>query len=913
MDVTLSELLVAFLESPLVLWVRTLGPLGSCDQVGCQEPVNIFIELVDGVFLHNIMTHIDPSPNNHRLNKNVGNDVSLRLHNLTLLTRHIRTYYQDTLQQLIVMPLPNLVCIARDPVSAKSMEELKRLLLLILGCAVQCERKEEMIEKIKLLDMETQASIVSYIQEVTHNQQNVLDLSWLEEGAGLAQEVLEPLSRSMATSLRHLVEQRDMASEVRLQQPSRAHEACRDGRRLAISRKRGIRLANFPSFIFIASCTRDWTLNGVVLSYLSSRDCSCCRSLSRERESDRQRVEDLQEENMLLEIRQKQSMNESAHLGWELEQLSKHQDNCSSDTRKSLVHELNECVSSRVLKLEKENGELQASVERLQEEKHLLQERELHGQVLERENQALSKKVEHLQALLEQEKVTSQDLESLGEELLKDKHLLERQMHLLRADKDRQISEMESKTQNLCDAVASLRERAQTSGQAGVPQVEAENRLLQRRLSDTGARLSSLETEVRLSKEEEVGVSRCDEAERSRDALSMEVATLRACSERSDLLEKEVSSMQQEVLRLTREAEEAQQVQADQQEDLEKLTSSSALLTKQLEEAQTELQEVHRRFEEVEAELQGERKRSQRLEANVATVTQEKFHLKAQVDELKEERDEHAREKKGAWSRLEELKVEVEQLSREQRKREEGDKDRERLQLDLDQSDKTRKHLEKESWRMRMLLDNKEAELEEKARQLAGGQREVLALSRELDRMKEVALKTKEWEQDYKELQKQATMDKRTLATLREELVSEKLSVQQLSVELERLNEELENVGLTRERLLQQEQSLEESKYKLLESRLEETVQEAMKMKEGKLASLQKKVEESNTHNTKVEESNTHNTSLRAELAAALQKGEGPNLQELSKDERRDSATTELLHIKDHLIDVEKNCSLNTI
>ncbi|XP_061842830.1 protein Daple isoform X2 [Nerophis lumbriciformis] len=1034
MDVTLSELLVAFLDSPLVLWVRTLGPLGSCDQVGCEERVNIFIELVDGVFLHNIMTHIDPSPNNQRLNKNVGNDVSLRLHNLTLLTRHIRTYYQDTLQQLIVMPLPNIVCIARDPLSAKSMEELKRLLLLILGCAVQCERKEEMIDKIKLLDIETQAAIVSYIQEVTHNQQNVLDLSWLEEEAGLAQEVLEPLSRSMATSLRHLVEQRDLAGELLVELSSERdyleradvlvknggaslskeekqhvsveladtkaklrrsrqeleektehlmdsrHEVERQHQELqrlkqenqSLScearsvrlyrdevdslREKGARVERLETEL--SRCKeklndvhfykarmeelREDNLTLLETKTLLEEQLAASRGrcdkvhtlekdnllmqakihhLEMERESERQRVEELQEENMLLEIGQKQSMNESAHLGWELEQLSKHQDNCSSETRKSFVHELNECVSSRVLKLEKENGELQASVERLKEEKHLLQERELHGQVLDRENQTLSKKVEHLQALLDQEKVTNQDMESLGEELLKDKNLLERQMHLLKADKDRQISELESKKQNLSDAVVSLRERAQANGETAVPQVEAENRLLHQRFTDTSARLASLEIELKLSQEEEVRLrekaGRCDEVEsemarveRTRDALSREVAAMQACSETSELLEKQVSSMQQEMHRLKREAEEAeqelQQLKAENLElrcSVENLRSSSDLLTKQLEETKEvrrESQEVQRRLEEVEAELQGERKRAERLEAN---VNQEKFHLKADVEKFKEERDEQAREKKGALSRLEELKKEIEQLSREQRRREEGDKDRERLQLDLDQADKSRKHLEKESWRMTMLLDNKEAELEEKTRQLASVQREILALSREADRLKEVALKAKEWERDYKELQKQATMDKRTLATLREELVSEKLSVQQHSLELERLNEELEKVGLTRERLLQQEQSLEESKYKLLESRLEETVQQAMKMKEGKLSSLQKKLEESNRHNT----------TLRAQLTAALQKGEGHHLQEFSKDERRDSATTELLHIKDHLIDVEKsNASLQT-
>lgn len=43
-----------------------------------------------------------------------------------------------------------------------------------------------------------------------------------------------------------------------------------------------------------------------------------------------------------------------------------------------------------------------------------------------------------------------------------------------------------------------------------------------------------------------------------------------------------------------------------------------------------------------------------------------------------------------------------------------------------------------------------------------------------------------------------------------QELVSEKLSVQQQSVELERLNQELEKIGLNREKLLQQEHTMED-------------------------------------------------------------------------------------------------------
>lgn len=37
---------------------------------------------------------------------------------------------------------------------------------LFLSLSLQCERKEELIEKIKQLDIETQAAIVSHIQEV---------------------------------------------------------------------------------------------------------------------------------------------------------------------------------------------------------------------------------------------------------------------------------------------------------------------------------------------------------------------------------------------------------------------------------------------------------------------------------------------------------------------------------------------------------------------------------------------------------------------------------------------------------------------------------------------------------------------------------------------------------------------------
>lgn len=47
-----------------------------------------------------------------------------------------------------------------------SFEELKKVILLILGCAVQCENKEIFIENIKSLDVDVQHAIVEHIKEV---------------------------------------------------------------------------------------------------------------------------------------------------------------------------------------------------------------------------------------------------------------------------------------------------------------------------------------------------------------------------------------------------------------------------------------------------------------------------------------------------------------------------------------------------------------------------------------------------------------------------------------------------------------------------------------------------------------------------------------------------------------------------
>uniref|UniRef100_A0A671MVG9 Protein Daple-like n=1 Tax=Sinocyclocheilus anshuiensis TaxID=1608454 RepID=A0A671MVG9_9TELE len=1064
MDITVSELVSNFMDSPLVVWVKTFGPLGS----GSEDKLSMFMDLVDGVFLHKIMTHIDPSPMNQRVNKQVNNDVNLRIQNLNTVIRHIKNYYQEHLQQLILMNLPNVLAIAKDPLSGKSMEEVKRLLLLILGCAVQCDRKEEMIEKIKLLDIETQAAIVTHIQEVTHNQENVLDLQWMEVGE-IPAEQLDPLSQTMAFHLRKLVDERDESAELIIeltqerdylqsQQPSsllgfpspehtslspvtllskedRQHlaveladakaklrrsrqeleekteqliDAKNEIERLdaemqklkqenmqLLAEARSVRayrdevdalreragkvdrleteLSRFKEKLNDVHFykTRIEELREDNMTLLETKSmleeqlagargrCDKLHELEKEnlqlrsklhdmeidRDSDKRRLEELLEENMLLEISQKQSMNESAHLGWELEQLAKN--NEVNEARKSFVFELNETASSRLLKLEKENQCLQSTIQELREASITMEEGHLHALELERENQSHSKKLERLQSQLEQEKQTTQDMENLGEELLKDKQRLEKTLETIQADKDRQISELEQEKEHLTQAMNSLRKRAQVNSEARVREVETENRVLHQTISETGSKLARLEAEKRQATKEldslrERG-EHCEELEREvtrlervREQLQRQAASLKIGSERAEALECENATLEQDNRRLKKLADAAQNTSLrltvlekdhqqleeenlEQRRALETLRTAAARLA-QLQQEHAELEREHEEMCRTLEELRSQTKRSERLEKNYSSLSQENQRLQQTLDNSATKIQGLEGELKQNEAEMKDLRRELEGLRQMVSWAEAVEKEKRGMEQELGQVEKEKKQLEKETRRLRQQLEVKETALEENCLRLASMEKESTALNKELGRLKEAAGRLKELERENKDLQKQATIDKKTLATLREELVNEKLRVQQQCNELEKLSHELEKIGLNREKLLQEEHSCEDNKYKILETKIESALKKTLELREEKIQSLESRLEESSSLNQQLR---TELTTVKKNLEALKQRQEEEaahseiSQQSLGQDRSRPNkekwetehreTTAELLKLKDRLIDVEKN------
>ena len=84
----------------------------------------------------------------------------------------------------------------------------------MLGCAVQAPtRKEEVIDNIKQLDIDTQHHIVECIKEVTDNPEAVLPAEWARLEA-LPEEAQGAAFSTLLAHARRLAAERDHANQV---------------------------------------------------------------------------------------------------------------------------------------------------------------------------------------------------------------------------------------------------------------------------------------------------------------------------------------------------------------------------------------------------------------------------------------------------------------------------------------------------------------------------------------------------------------------------------------------------------------------------------------------------------------------------------------------------------------------------
>ncbi|XP_015712300.1 girdin isoform X6 [Coturnix japonica] len=1051
-----TPLLKKFTRSPLVTWVRTFGPLAEENGTSLEE----YMTLVDGVFLNEVMLQINPKSTNRNVNKRVNNDESLRIQNLCILVKKIKYFYQECLQQLIMMALPNVLVIGRNPLSEPGTNEINKILLLLLGCAVQCQKKEEFIERIQLLDFDTRAAVAAHIQEITQNQENVFDLQWMDVIV-FTQDSVEPLLKNMTLHLRRLVDERDEHLETIIElsedrdglhllpQASAAQSPCgspglkhteskqhlsveladakarirrlrqeieekneqlldykqelervetelrrlqqenknlfsdaRSARvyrdELDILREKAIRVDKLESEVsrykerlhdmefYKARVEELMEDNQVMLEtkrmFEDQVKALQCRSdklhvvekenlqlkaklheMEMERDMDRKKIEELMEENMALEMAQKQSMDESLHLGWELEQINRFTEH-SEVSHKSLGLEVTELTSSRLLKLEKENQSLLKTVEELRStmgdsvggnSSRILK--------MEKENQRLNKKIEGLENEIVQEKQSLQNNQNLTKDLMKEKEQLEKKVETVRENLERQIKLLEQENERSNQTIASLRQRSQIGAEAQMKEIEKENKILHESIKETSSKLNKLEFEIKqVKKEMELYKEKAERAEelenelhrleKENELLQKKIANLNITCEKIEALEKENSDLDIENRKLKKtldslknlsfqlESLEKENSQLDEENlELRRRIESSKCTGIKMAQLQLENKELESEKEQLKKSLElmkASFKKSERLEVSYQGLDTENQRLQKalensnkKIQQLESELEELESENQTLQKNLEELVISSKHL-------EQLEKENKLLEQETSQLEKDKKQLEKENKRLRQQAEIKDSTLEENNVKINHLEKENKSLFKQIAVYKESCVRLKELEMENKELVKRASIDKKTLVTLREDLVNEKLKTQQMNNDLEKLSHELEKIGLNKERLLCDEQSSDD-RYKLLESKLESTLKKSLEIKEEKIAALEARLEESTNLNQQLRQElktvkkNYEALKQRQEEERMVQNPpprKGEENQSVNKWEKETQETTrELLKVKDRLIEVERN------
>lgn len=141
----------------LLTWLQTFQ-VPSCDSKQT---------LTSGVAIAHVLHRIDPSWFNEtwlgRIKEESEANWRLKVSNLKKVLKSMLEYYHDVLGQQVSdehLPDVNLIGEMGD------VTELGKLLQLVLGCAVSCEKKQEQIQQIMTLEESVQHVVMTAIQEL---------------------------------------------------------------------------------------------------------------------------------------------------------------------------------------------------------------------------------------------------------------------------------------------------------------------------------------------------------------------------------------------------------------------------------------------------------------------------------------------------------------------------------------------------------------------------------------------------------------------------------------------------------------------------------------------------------------------------------------------------------------------------
>lgn len=162
-------------------------------------------DVTDGVAMAQVLHQIAPEWFSKdwlsKIKTDVGENWRLKVSNLKKIIGGVTEYYQEYINPRLDFVKPDAIKIGEH----KDPSELVKLLQLILGCAVNCNRKQEYIKQIMLMEESVQNVIMQSIQEL----ENLLGSS--------------PLSFSSSLNIDSNLQIEQLVSELQLTAEARDH------------------------------------------------------------------------------------------------------------------------------------------------------------------------------------------------------------------------------------------------------------------------------------------------------------------------------------------------------------------------------------------------------------------------------------------------------------------------------------------------------------------------------------------------------------------------------------------------------------------------------------------------------------------------------------------------------------------
>ncbi|XP_016018084.2 girdin isoform X3 [Rousettus aegyptiacus] len=809
-----TPLLEQFMTSPLVTWVKTFGLLAAGNGTNLDE----YVALVDGVFLNQVMLQINPKSESQRVNKKVNNDASLRIHNLSILVRQIKFYYQETLQQLIMMSLPNVLIIGKNPFSEQGTEEVKKLLLLLLGCAVQCQKKEEFIERIQSLDFDTKAAVAAHIQEITHNQENVFDLQWMEV-TDMSQEEIEPLLKNMALHLKRLIDERDEHSETIIE----------------LSEERdGLHFLPHASSSAQSPCGSPGMKRTESRQHLSVELADAKAKIRRLRQELEEKTE------QLLDCKQ-----ELEQMEIELKRLQQENMNLLSDARSARMYrdEL-DALREKAIRVDK----LESEVSRYKERLHDIEFYKARVEELKEDNQVLLETKTMLEDQLEGTRARSDKLHELEKENLQ----LKAKLHDMEMERDMDRKKIEELMEENMTLEMAQKQSMDESLHLGweLEQISRTSELSEAPQKSLGHEVNELTSSrlLKLEMENQSLTKTVEELRSTMDSAEGNTSKILKIEKENQRLSKKVEILENEIIQEKQSLQNCQNLSKDLMKEKAQLEKTIETLR---ENSERQIKILEQENEHLNQTVSSLRQRSQiSAEARVKDIEKENRILHESIKETSSKLSKIEFEKRQIRKELEHYKEKGERAEELENELHHLEKENESLQKKItnlkitcekiESLEQENSELERENRKIRKRLDsfkNLTFQLESLEKENSQLDEENLELRRNVESLKCASMKMAQLQLENKELESEKEQLKKGLELMKASFKkTERLEVsyQGLDTENQRLQKALENSNKKIQQLESELQDLE-MENQTLQKNLEE-----LKISSKRLEQLEK-------------------------------------------------------------------------